>query len=134
MKALASLYWLIVIAFSTLEPWGKIDTRNFSYMGPYRFWEYNVYIAFQLVTMVVLGILLWQGKAGAKSLLWMAAVNPLFISMNLFDLLHFFPDPAQSMPPLVAFVEIVTSAAALYILLLAPKVIGNSFQSRVSRP
>ncbi len=133
MKALATLYWLIVIAFSALEPWGKIDTRNFSYMGPLKFWEYNVYITFQLVTMVVLGILLWQGKAGAKSLLWMTAINPLFISLNLFDLLHFFPDPAQSMPPLVTIIEIVTSAAALCILLFAPKVIKNERIKIVSR-
>ncbi len=128
MKALATLYWFIVIAFSALEPWGNIDTRNFSYMGPDKFWEYNVYIIFQLVTMVVLGILLWRGKAGAKSLLWMVAINPLFISMNLFDLLHFFPDPVQSMPPLVTFIEIMTSPAALFILLFAPKVVKSSLQ------
>jgi hypothetical protein len=123
-KALAGLYWFIVIAFSTLEPWGNIDTRNFSYMGPYKFWEYNAYIIFQMVAMVVLGILLWRRKAGMKSLLWIAAINSLFISMNLFDLLHLFPDPAQPLPFLVSLIEVVTSVVALCILLLAPRAIN----------
>jgi len=41
----------------------------------------------------------------------------MFIVMNLFDLLHFFPDPAQPMPILVTAIEIVTSVLAFGILL-----------------
>ncbi len=123
MKMLGAAYWLIVIAFATLEPWGSVDTRDFSYMGPFIFWVYNAYSTFQMVAMIVLGILLWSGKAGLKTLLWIAAINAVFICMNLFDLLHFFPDPAQPMPLLVTIIEMATSAAALYILLAAPKAI-----------
>ncbi|VVB90315.1 Uncharacterised protein [uncultured archaeon] len=102
MKILGALYWFVVVSYSALEPWGSIDTRDFSYMGSYKFWEYNALIVFQLVSMIALGFLLWRGKAGRKTLAMITVISTLFITMNVFDMLHFFPDPAQPMPLLVS--------------------------------
>lgn len=115
-RILAGVYWVIVVSFSVLEPWGSIDTRDFSYMGPYKFWEYNTYIVFVLGAMLVLSIILWRNKVGVKTVVWITAVNTMFMVMNVFDLLHFFPDPAQPMPIPVTIIETTTSILSLSIL------------------
>jgi hypothetical protein len=125
-RILAVLYGFIVITFSILEPWGNVDTRDFSYMGPYKFWEYNALITFQLVSMLVLGYLLWRGKAGARALAWITAINTLFITMNAFDLLHFFPDPAQPLPFLVMLIEITDCIVAFGILYYAQQLLRRA--------
>lgn len=116
-RILAVMHWLIVASLIPLNPWGSIDTRDFSYMGPYKFWEYNAYIVFVLGAMLILGILLWRGRVGIRTIVWVAAVNALYASMMLFDMLHLFPDPSQPLPPLVWVVEIVTLILSLGILL-----------------
>ena len=120
-RILALMYWLIVASFSILEPWGNIDTRDFSYMGTYKFWEYNIYIVFVLGAMLVLSVMLWRNRVGIKTIAWIAVINTMFIIMNLFDALHFFPDPAQPMPILVTVIETVTSVLAFGILLFVVK-------------
>lgn len=120
-RILAGMYWLIVASFSILEPWGNIDTRDFSYMGPYKFWEYNTYIVFVLGAMLALSVMLWRNRVGIKTIVWIAVINTMFIVMNLFDILHFFPDPPQPMPILVTVIETVTSVLAICILLFVAK-------------
>ena len=120
---IAGCYWLIAILFSLLEPWGNIDTRDFSYMGWQKFWEYNFYIAFVLVSMIILGILIWRNKAKIKTLIWMSVVNTMFIVMVIFDLLHFFPDPVQPLPFLVAFIETITALLVFGIIIGSSKII-----------
>jgi len=66
-KIIGLLYGAVVILFSLLEPWGNIDTRDFSYMGLQKFWEYNFFIFFILIGMVVLGIMLWKNKLNLKT-------------------------------------------------------------------
>ncbi len=120
-RVVAGLYWLVVAVFVALEPWGNVDTRDFSYMGRVKFWEYNAYIVFVLVSMIGLGIVLWKERIGLRTLLWMAVVNTMFAVMCLFDLIHFFPDPAQPMPFLVVLIEVVDTLAVLAILAYAPR-------------
>lgn len=122
-RMLGALYWMIVLSFSTLEPWGNIDTRNFSYMGSWKFSEYNAFIVLQMIAMLILGAVLWRNRADKRTILWITAINTLFVSMNAFDLVHFFPDPAQPMPRLVAFIEAVDSLAALGIIFCAQRVV-----------
>jgi hypothetical protein len=131
-RVLGALYWLIVVTYATLEPWGRIDTRDFSYMGPYKFWEYNALIIFQMVVMLVLGFLLWKGTAGKRSLTWITAINTLFVTMNGFDLLHFFPDPAQPMPFLVILIEVTDSLMALAILVYAQRILAFDLRNERS--
>lgn len=120
-RIVSVLYWFIVLAFATLGPWGHIDTRDFSYMGPVKFWEYNAYITFILLAMIVLGTMLWRRAAGVRTLTWMAVINTMFLVMVVFDLIHFFPDPAQPLPIFVATIEIVTALGTLGILVYAPR-------------
>jgi hypothetical protein len=117
------LYWLVIATFVILGPWGKIDTRNFSYMGQLKFWEYNFYIGFVLLSMLILSWVLWKGRAGLKALAWIVAVDTMFIVMCVFDMLHFFPDPAQPMPFWVWVIEIANSLIAFGIILMAQKLI-----------
>ena len=123
LRVTAVLYWFIVAAFGTLEPWGNIDTRDFSYMGAAKFWEYNTYIVVVLLGMVFLGIALWRGHVHARTVIWMGAINALFCAMVLFDLLRFFPDAAKPMSRLTASIEIVTASIALGILAYAPRLV-----------
>ncbi len=53
------------------------------------------------------------------------AINTLFITMNVFDLLHFFPDPAQPMPFLVILIEVVDSIVAFTIILYAQQIVKS---------
>ncbi len=115
------LYWVVIVLFTLLEPWGNIDTRDFSYMGIQKFWEYNAYIAVVLISMAILGILFWKNKTELKTVIWAYVINTMFIVMNLFDLLHFFPDPAQPLPFLVSLIEIATSIIILGISIYLPK-------------
>lgn len=115
-RQLAGIYWCIVGLFSLLEPWGSIDTRNFSYMGSYMFWEYNAYIGCVLAAMLILSTVLWQRNTKVP-VVAIAVVNTMFVVMNLFDLFHFFPNPAQPMPFSVVFIEVVTSMLASYIVI-----------------
>jgi hypothetical protein len=92
-------------------------------MGPHKFWEYDAAIVFQMVAMLVLGFLLWRGTAGKKSLAWITAISTAFVGMNVFDLLHFFPDPAQPMPFLVILIEVTDSVTALGILVYAQRIL-----------
>ncbi len=121
-RTVAVLYGLVVFTFAILEPWGNVDTRDFSYMGKVRFWEYNAYILFVLAVMLVLAGRLWRGRAGLAALAWMAAVNAMFIVMCVFDMLHFFPDPAQSMPFWVWVIEGADSMVIFAITLAAPSI------------
>jgi len=133
-KIIALSYWTVVILFSLLEPWGNIDTRDFSYMGAWKFWEYNAYIAFVLIAMVALGIFIWKNKTALNIIIWMSVVNTMFIVMNLFDLFHFFPDPAQPLPPSVSLIEIATSIITFMILIESPKLIKkNQLQKKVGK-
>jgi hypothetical protein len=81
----------------------------------------NTYIVFVLGAMLVLSAMLWRNRVGMKTIVWMAVINTMFIVMNLFDLLHFFPDPAQRMPVPVTVIETVTSVLAILILLFMAK-------------
>lgn len=125
-RIMAGFYWVVVALFSALEPWGKIDTRDFSYMGQGKFWEYNAYIVFVLASMVALGVLLWNRRPGAKTAVWMAVANTMFAVMVLFDLLHFFPDPAQPLPFLVAVIEATTACTVLGMLWCIPGLLGKN--------
>ncbi len=124
-KVIGLLYWAVVVLFSLLEPWGNIDTRDFSYMGVQKFWEYNIYISFVLISMIVLGILFWKNKIRLKAVIWASVINTMFIVMTLFDLLHFFPDPVQPLPFLVSLIEIVTSIIIFGILIYLPNTINK---------
>ncbi len=134
VRILGALCWFIVVTYSTLEPWGRIDTRDFSYMGPTKFWEYNAFITFQLVSMTALGFLLWRGTFGTKAPAWITAISTMFITMNVFDLLHFFPDPAQPMPFLVALIEVIDSTVAFGILLYTQKFGHHANPDSASKP
>ncbi len=68
--------------------------------------------------MFALGWVLWRGRA----LITMSIANTMFIVMCLFDMLHFFSDPAMPMPFMVWVIEIVTSLIALGITLLSPRI------------
>jgi hypothetical protein len=132
-RILAGIYWFIVVLFSTLAPGVGLDTRNFSYMGPYKFWEFNGYILFILGAMLVLGVVFWRNKVGIKTIVWMAAINALFVVMNLFDILHFFPNPAQPMPAVVMIIEVITSILALGILACVTVLAKPSFKENSTR-
>lgn len=124
-KIMALLYWFIVLIFSTLEPWGNIDTRDFSYMGVAKFWEYNAYIVFVLGAMIILGVLLWRKHINTKTVIWMSVVNTMFIVMVVFDFVHFFPDPVQPISFLTSLIEIVSSSIAFCILIYLPRIVSD---------
>lgn len=128
-RSVAALYWLIVALLILLNPWGSIDTRDFSYMGPLKFWEYNAYITLVLAGMIVLGIVLWRKQIGAATAVWMGVINTAYIVMILFDLLHFFPDPAQPLAPLTAAIEIMTASIALGILACVPRLSRSEYEN-----
>jgi hypothetical protein len=114
-KIIGALYGVVIVLFSILEPWGPIDTRDFSYMGDLKFWEYNIYISFVLIGILILAIKFWKNKIKKRDIICAVIINTMFLVMILFDLLHFFPDPKDPLPLLVIIIELITAGIILGI-------------------
>ena len=118
-KTVAICLLVLVLTFLSLEPWGPIETREFSHLGPAVFWGFNAFLGALLLASFITIPLAWKNR---KYAFWMAIIlGWMFVIVLSLDLSHVFPTSPDSMGFLLGLIEIIDSILALYVIFFSHK-------------
>ena len=122
-KAAGWLLLLLVASFVTLVPGGPIETRDFSALGGAVFWGFNVFLVTLGLAAVLSAVGMLRRSRKAAKLAIICCWGYAFVV--LLDLGHVFPQSPDAIPLALGLIEILDLILALYVGVIAHKVLGH---------